>query len=70
MATVKKKSIVKLKRMFLRGLYISSQHSTTLSCLLQTKQEMLLAWSSSGHLKFKGSRKVYSYAAQMLQKML
>ena len=68
MATVKKKSSRKVKKNVPEGIvYIQSTFNNTIVSITD-KAGNVLAWSSSGHLKFKGSRKSTPYAAQMVAK--
>ena len=65
MATVKKKSSRKVKKNVPEGIvYIQSTFNNTIVSITD-KAGNVLAWSSSGHLKFKGSRKSTPYAAQV-----
>jgi small subunit ribosomal protein S11 len=68
MATVKKKTSRKVKKNVPEGIvYIQSTFNNTIVSITD-KVGNVLAWSSSGHLKFKGSRKSTPYAAQMVAK--
>ena len=68
MATVKKKSNRKVKKNVPEGIvYIQSTFNNTIVSITD-KAGNVIAWSSSGHLKFKGSRKSTPYAAQMVAK--
>ena len=68
MATVKKKSNRKIKKNVSEGIvYIQSTFNNTIITVTD-KGGNVLAWSSSGHLKFKGSRKSTPYAAQVVAK--
>jgi len=67
MATVnRKKTTRKVKKHVSEGIvYIQSTFNNTIVTVTD-KAGNVLAWSSAGHLKFKGSRKSTPYAAQMV----
>jgi len=72
MATAKKttgasrKPVRKVKKIVTEGIvYIQSTFNNTIVSVTD-KNGNVLAWASSGHLKFKGSRKSTPYAAQMV----
>ena len=68
MATAKKKSNKKIKKNIPEGIvYIQSTFNNTIVSVTD-KAGNVLAWSSSGHMKFKGSRKSTPYAAQVVAK--
>ena len=68
MATAKKKSTRKVKKNVSEGIvYIQSTFNNTIVTVTD-KAGNVLTWSSSGHLKFKGSRKSTPYAAQVVAK--
>jgi small subunit ribosomal protein S11 len=69
MATAKKKTTTrKVKKHVSEGIvYIQSTFNNTIVSVTD-KAGNVLSWSSSGHLKFKGSRKSTPYAAQMAAK--
>jgi len=68
MATARKKNVKKVKKNVPEGIvYIQSTFNNTIVSVTD-KAGNVLAWSSSGELKFKGSRKSTPYAAQMVAK--
>jgi small subunit ribosomal protein S11 len=68
MATAKRKTVKKVKKHVPEGIvYIQSTFNNTIVSVTD-KNGNVLSWSSSGHMKFKGSRKSTPYAAQVVAK--